>query len=372
MSGSDFKRVAVIMAGGAGERFWPLSRQDHPKQLLHLGDPERSMLQEAIDRLSPMVAHADIYVATAQHLQPAIRAADTGLPAENILGEPCKRNTAGCLIFAAAQLLARGEDPAKTSMAVVTADHLIGDAALFRVTVDTALEAAEKHEMLVTHGIVPTQPETGYGYIQARETAALIHEAKGVKVYEVSGFHEKPNAEDAALYLERGDYYWNAGMFFWRLDTFLTELNLAQSEMAKLTYQMADALRDEDEGTARALFERLENLSIDYALMEKSPNVALARAEYPWDDVGSWSSLDRTRERDSDGNVAKGNPVLVDCKNCIVYNEVGAEAIDVSVVGAEDLVVVVSKDGILITPKDRAQDVRNAVVELKQRGSEHV
>ena len=374
MSGTEeIIRVAVIMAGGSGERFWPVSRRDHPKQLLRLTSPTQTMLHEAVSRMAPLIPVERIYVVTGAHLVPAILEADIGIPADNVLAEPCKRNTAGCLAFACAQVLARlGGDASKVSMAVVTADHLIGEPDRFRETVDVALATAESEGVLATHGVVPTRPETGYGYIQAHTSQGPVNESNGIPVYTVAAFHEKPNHEKAEDFISQGSYYWNSGMFFWRLDTFLEELKKARPEMADAALRMQEAIEGKDEGTVNSIFEGLENVSIDYALMEHAKRVVVVRADYPWDDVGAWTSLDRTRKRDKQGNVSHGGPVLIDTADSIVFNDLGEAEMAVSVVGMDGVVVVVSKDGVLVIPKDRAQDVRHAVSELKSRGSKQV
>lgn len=373
MASQDRIRVAVIMAGGSGERFWPLSRKNHPKQLLRLTSPTESMLHQAVNRLTPLIPADCIYIVTGEHLVSAIREGEVGVPDANVIAEPCKRNTAGCLCYAVAHVLAHhGGDGAAISMAVVTADHIIGDADRFRQTVDVALEAAESSGVLATHGIVPTRAETGYGYIQAANIDAPVSESGGIPVYDVAAFHEKPNREKAEDFIATGSYFWNSGMFFWRLDSFLSELENVRPEMADATRQMAEAIHANDKGSVATIFEGLENISIDYALMEHARNVAVVRADYPWDDVGAWTSLDRTRNHDEQGNVTQGDPVLVNTHNSIVYNDVGAEDMAVSVVGMHDVVVVVSKDGVLVTTKEHAQDVRHAVAELKARGSKQV
>jgi mannose-1-phosphate guanylyltransferase len=257
-------------------------------------------------------------------------------------------------------------------MAVVTADHLIGDPARFRATVAAALDMAETRDVLVTQGIVPNRPETGYGYIQAKDIARPVSEHEGIAAYEVAAFHEKPTPDAAAAFVSSGRYFWNSGMFFWRVSAFLAELDHARPELARATRAMADALSANDTKKAAAIFESLEDISIDYALMEKARRVVVVRADYPWDDVGAWTSLDRTREHDAQGNVAEGWPVLIDTRNSIVYNAAGPAAVAVSVIGMDNVVVVVSPDGVLVVPKDRAQDVRHAVAELKKRGANQV
>jgi mannose-1-phosphate guanylyltransferase len=257
-------------------------------------------------------------------------------------------------------------------MAVVTADHLIGDPNRFRTTVGVALDTAESQDALVTQGVVPDRPETGYGYIEVSDASAPVSEVDGIATYEVAAFKEKPTLDVAKTFIESGRYFWNSGMFFWRVSTFLNELDRAQPDLAQKTRLIAEALKSGDETRADDLFESLESIAIDYALLERSDRVMVVSADYPWDDVGAWTSLDRTREHDADGNVAEGEPVLVDTRNSIVYNEPGADAMAVGVVGMEDVIVVVSKDGVLVIPKDRAQDVRKVVDGLRNRGSDHV
>jgi mannose-1-phosphate guanylyltransferase len=366
------ERFGVIMAGGSGERFWPVSRRDHPKQLLRLTRPDQTMLGEAVDRLSPLIPASHILVATADHLVAPIRAAKVGVPDANVLAEPARRNTSGCLAFAAAWLMAHHGPPESLTMAVVTADHQIGDPDRFRAAVAAALDAAEAQDVLVTQGIVPNRPETGYGYIQARDLDSPVSGRGGIQVFEVAAFHEKPRQDLAEKFVASGDYFWNSGMFFWRISAFLAELDHARPALSQATRAMAGALRARDSEKAAAIFESLEDLSIDYALMEKARRVLVVRADFPWDDVGAWNSLDRTRPHDAQGNVAEGSPVLIDTTNSIVYNAAGPEAVAVSVVGMDNVVVVVSADGVLVIPKDRAQDVRLAVAELKKRGGKQI
>jgi mannose-1-phosphate guanylyltransferase len=369
----SFTRVGIIMAGGAGERFWPLSRSDHPKQLLKLTHTSKSMLHLAVERLTPLIAPEHVYVITSEHLVQAMKDADIGLPEDNILAEPAKRNTAGCLIYAAAHILAHYEGDGSTiSMAIVTADHIIENEAPFRAAVDASLHIAETQETLVTHGIVPTRPDTSFGYIQASTKPGENMQVGGITMHQVTAFHEKPNKEKAGDFIDAGNYYWNSGMFFWRLDTFISELRLARPDMAETLQSMAESIRHRDKGTVTTTFEQLESISIDYALMEHTLNIIVTRAEYEWDDVGSWPSLDRTHLKDENGNVSIGAPVLIDTTNSIIYNEPGAEDMAVSVVGMKDVVVVVSKDGILVVPKDHAQHVRHAVKELKARGAKQI
>lgn len=366
-------RIAVIMAGGAGERFWPVSRHDRPKQLLPLGHGGRSLLQEAVARITPLIPAERVYIVTGKHLVEPIRAANVGVPDENVLGEPCKRNTAGCLLYATAHILAATDEPADSlAMAVLTADHLIGEDDRFRQSVTLALSAAEEFGALVTHGIVPQGPDTAFGYVEALESEGAVVEESGIPVYRVGEFHEKPDVKTAEKYVAAGNVYWNSGMFFWTVASFVRELAMAQPDMAETLAALIRAMRDDDAPEVQRIFEGLDNVSIDHVLMEKAEDVFVTRADYAWDDVGSWSSLERTRTPDENGNVVDGKPVLIDSHNSIVYNAAGAERMAVSVIGMDNVVVVASEDGVLVVPKDRAQDVRQAVAELKKRDSKHL
>jgi mannose-1-phosphate guanylyltransferase len=374
MQQSPMTRVAVIMAGGSGERFWPVSRRLRPKQLLTLTKQDETMLGEAVSRIAPLIPPEHVYVVTGRHLVDPIRETRVGIPNENVIAEPCKRNTAGALAYAAAHMLAtHGGDGSNLSMAVLTADQLMGQPDLFRKTVAAALEGAEREGALATMGIVPTRPETGYGYIQIAEGAQALEGIEdNISVYSVSAFHEKPNREQAEDFIATGRYFWNGGMFFWTISTFLTELTAARPEYAQATRDMAEAMKAGDTAKVEAVFEGLENISIDYALMEHAERVLVAKAEFPWDDVGAWTSLDRTHDHDANGNVVIGDPVVIDSEDCIVYNHPGADKMAVGVVGAENLAVVVTEDAVLVIPKDRAQDVRHAVQELKKRNAKQL
>lgn len=359
------QRVSVIMAGGAGERFWPLSRHSRPKQLLRLTGTNQTMLEEAVERIAPLISREHIHVVTGEHLVAPIRAENIGIPNENVIAEPCKRNTAGCLTFAAAHFLAKYDlPPERITMAVTTADHVIGEPDVFRATVRTAMETAEKEDCLVTLGVVPTRPETGYGYIEIAD--------EGTWACRVARFTEKPDGATAEQFAASGKHFWNSGMFFWKLSTFLKEFRHVASPYAKACEDMASAMREEDDAEVQRVFEGLDNESIDYALMEKAENVMMVKADFPWDDVGSWTSLERTHEKDKDGNVSLGAPVLHDCKDCIVYNEAGEDTLAVGVVGVDNLVVIATSDAVLVIPKDRAQDVRAIVEQLKSGGRKQV
>ena len=366
----EIVRFGLIMAGGAGERFWPLSRRARPKQLLPLTHPDKSMLGVAVQNVAPAIPPERIYIITGSHLAGPIRAAAVGVPDANVLAEPCKRNTSGALAYATAYLMAAHPDlgPESLSLAIMTADHRIDNSDLFCKTVEAALAAAETQNALVVCGIVPTRPDTGFGYIQVAEDATAIGgSGEGPAVVPVAAFHEKPDAERAAAFVSSGQYFWNSGMFFWKASTFLDELSAARPQLAQATRDMADALRTGDEAEAGRIFEGLEDLSIDYALMERARRVLMVRGEFPWQDVGSWPAL-----HEGEGNLLVGSPVVHDVSDSIIFNAVGDERVAVGVAGVAGLVVVVTDDAVLVVPKERAQDVRHLVKALKDRHARQV
>lgn len=365
--------MAVIMAGGSGERFWPLSRRSRPKQLLRLGSGNNSLLDQAIQNIATLIPRERIFLATGNYIAGKVREAESDIPSENILVEPSKKNTAGCLVYAAANLLARyGGDGSNIVMAALPADHNILDTDRYLELAHAAFETAERENALVTFGIKPDRAETGYGYLEFDAEPAGPSPAHGIAAYKVAKFHEKPDDESAEKYLASGRHFWNSGMFFWRVSTFLEELALASPGMETVVRKLAEKIAAGDDDSACAAFNTLDSISIDYALMEKSQNVLAIRADFGWDDVGAWDSLDRTFPRDGRGNVVIGDPVIIDSDNTIVYNEPGLDSIAVGVLGVKDLVVIVTKDGVLVAPKDRAQEVRKVVDELKRRDESHL
>jgi len=356
-------RVAFVLAGGVGERFWPLSRPGRPKQLLPLGEDGRMLLADTIDRISPLVGSPDVYVVTGKPLLETIRGAGLDLPYGNIFAEPWKRNTAGALVFASAWLLANRGDPAlDASIAVLPADHRIHPAEAFRADVEKAFRAVESAGGLLVMGIPPTRPETGYGYMQRGEELEL----EGLDgVFEVAAFREKPDAAAAEAYLDEGGYFWNSGMFFWVMSDFLTALEKASPDHFRTVGELIDALRDRDWTLVHQVFEDLEDISIDYALMEKAEQVRMVTAGFSWDDLGAWDALARIMESDTSGNVAWGESIRIDTRDTLIFNDSG-ERVTVAALGVEDLIIVVTPEAILVTRPDRAQDVREIVQGLSR------
>ncbi len=359
-----YRRIAIVMAGGSGERFWPLSRKLRPKQLLKLADENLTLIEQTITRLGSSILPEDIYIATAGHLVESMKCALPDIDASRILAEPHKRNTVGCLVWVAAKLLAESPDARETvSMAILAADHRVTTDVDFRRTMDAALDRAEATQELGTIGIKPDRPETGYGYI---ELGADFTESDGIRLSKVNSFREKPTQDAAMEYISAGNFLWNSGTFFWTLNGFLTELESAGKDLYDLTFAIATALKAGDDAKAAELFATCRNISIDFALMENAKSVFVAEAAFDWDDVGAWDALERSFEPDSLGNVAQGEVISLDSKGCIFVNDNPVQTL--SVLGMQDVVVVVTGDAILVMPKSRVQETKRFVEELNNRG----
>lgn len=368
------KRTAVIMAGGSGERFWPLSRKKRPKQILNLSDPERTMLQESIDRIAPIIDKSDIYIITSEMLAQPIRNSMPEFPPENVVAEPAKRNTAPCLALSAAYIMSKYADtglkPNEISVAVLTADQLISPEEKFCETVDQLLSFVEQNQVIGTIGIVPTRPETGYGYVEVDKKYDINN--ANTEIQKVIKFHEKPVLDTAKQYAESGRFYWNSGMFFWRLDVFINEMkqNLPEvgndiSGMANIYTVSTSSEMKETTELLYKLYSVMPNISIDFGLMEKANDVVVARALFNWDDIGAWDSMDRIRAKDKNNNVSFGNNSIVDSEDLIVINSSNEKV--VAALGLKDIVIVSTKDAILVCSKDKAQEVKKLVEDIKNK-----
>jgi mannose-1-phosphate guanylyltransferase len=343
------RNVAVIMAGGRGTRFWPRSRGDRPKQFLTMVGTE-SLLEATVHRLAPRFRNEDIFIVTTQALAAATRELLPELPPANVLVEPEGRNTAPCLALALVQIGRRTPDGV---MVVLSADAWIGDKDLFLEDVGIAVDHAARKRDLVTFGIRPTYPETGYGYIET--------EGEG-RVLGAHAFREKPNFETAVSYLESGRHFWNAGMFVWTLADFRAELLRHCPEVLAPLEAWDEA--GADPATLAQVYGRLPKLSIDYALMEKSERVAVVPARFRWSDVGSWPAVVEFHEPDAAGNVVLGDAILLESNNCAVF---GGKRM-IAGTGLNDLIVVDEPDALLLCRKDRAQDVKLIVDRLTALG----
>ncbi len=364
---------AVILAGGRGTRFWPRSRTRTPKQLLSIVG-ERTMLQQTVERLAPLFPGSRIWVVTNDQQVPAVRRQLPQLQRGQILAEPVGRNTAAAIGLAAAHLMRQTAD---ALMAVLPADHYIAQAARYLRLVRAALQIAARGENLVVLGIPPTRPETGYGYIERAEAVAW---SGGVRVYSVRRFTEKPSLARARKYVASGRYFWNAGMFFWRVSTFLHHLE----KFLPATYRALMKLSD-DIGTpryARALrriYAQLENISVDYAILERATQRTASRArtarsktasgvfvlpaEVGWSDIGSWAAVYELMARKPGENISAGRFVALDAHGNFFWSPEKF----VAAIGVRDMVVVETPEALLLCPRDRAQDVGKVVQWLEAR-----
>ena len=350
---------AVIMAGGSGTRFWPLSRRQRPKQFLAIGT-ERSLIAETMLRLDPLIPADKIYVVAGAHHADSVRAHLPDLRPEGLLIEPCARNTAPCVGLAAIHIARH--DP-HAVMAVLPADHHIGDADGFRRVIAAAGERAAAGE-IVTLGIRPTRPETGYGYIHYAADDAVVTE-NGVQVCGVNRFVEKPPKAVAERYLVDGGYLWNSGMFFFTAARILSDIERYLPAMRTALGKIDAVIGTPDyQSVLEEQFAGLESVSIDYGVMEHAESVRVVPADIGWNDVGHWAALADFADTDRDGNVITGDAILIDSRGNIVHSE----SPTITIVGAENLVVVATEDSVLVCPKDRAQDVRRVVDALKAEG----
>ena len=345
----------VLLSGGSGTRLWPLSREAYPKQFLALAG-EHTMLQETWRRVAPLASSAPIVVANEEHrFLAAEQLRLVGVDHADIVLEPVGRNTAPAVAAAALQAMVDGADPL---LLVLPSDHVVRDAEGFRAAVRTAMAAAEGGA-LVTFGIVPAAPETGFGYIQA---------AEGEGVREVLRFVEKPDAATARAYLESGGYFWNSGMFLFRASRYLAELERLRPDMlAAVRQAFSAAARDGDFiRLDREAFAACPSDSIDYAVMEHTAGARVLPVDIGWNDVGSWSALWEVSEQDGDGNAHHGDVIAVDSRNSYAY----ARRL-VALVGVDDLVVVETDDAVLVARKDRVQQVKEVVARLKSDQRSH-
>lgn len=347
------KKTALIMAGGRGERFWPKSRKRMPKQFLSLTDDGKTMIQLTVERILPLVEMEDIYIATNRDYLPLVQEQLPDLPQQNILCEPIGRNTAPCIGLGAMHISRKYDDAV---MFVLPSDHLIKYNTIFLNTLSDAAEIAEQGENLVTLGITPDYPETGYGYIKFNPNETLA------RAFAVDRFVEKPDLETAKTYLATEQYLWNSGMFIWKVSTILKNLEQYLSETYAGLLKIRHAIGTEEERSVlEREFEAFRSESIDYGIMEKAQHIYTLAGSFGWDDVGSWLAVERIRQSNEFGNVITGNAITVDTKNTVI--EGGKKLI--ATVGVENLIVVDAEDALLICDKDSAGNIKKVLENLK-------
>jgi mannose-1-phosphate guanylyltransferase len=348
---------AVILAGGSGTRFWPLSRRRRPKQLLNLLG-KRSLLEETVRRILPVIPAERIYVFTNELLRTQIIRRLPQLPKSQIVAEPAGRNTAPTIGLAAHEILRR--DP-EGLMVVLPSDHVIRKPGAFRHVLRAACRWAAVEGRSVTLGLEPTRPDTGYGYVRKGQRAAR---ALGQQIYQVERFTEKPPVATARRYLASGRYLWNGGMFIWRASTLLRNLERTKPAMARDLERIARAGGVRATRTLRRIFPRLEKISIDYAVMEKAPDVFVVAADIGWSDVGSWEVVYDLQAKDAARNVRPRASLCLDARG----NMINSPRKFVVAVGVRDLVIIETDDALLVAARKRSQDVGKAVQELEKRG----
>ncbi len=348
------KIYGVIMAGGGGTRFWPLSRQTTPKQLLNLSGKDL-MVNEAIDRLSKTASKDDIFIVTNKtQVAKMLEATNGRIQKNHILSEPSARNTSACIGYAAMEIVKKYGDGI---MVITPSDAYIKNEAEFTRILGIAVKAAEEKDALVTVGITPTFAATGYGYIKFQKS--------GENVLKVLEFKEKPDEATAKKYVESGEYAWNSGMFIWKATTILKKFEKYLPEIYEDLQKIGDAMNTADElKVIEEIYPKINSISVDYGIMEKADDVFVVPGEFGWNDVGSFDMLGVLHEGDEKGNIKIGDQINIDSKNCITYSSGRL----VATIGLENVVVIETGDAVLVCDKNKVQDVKKVVEQLKKDG----
>ena len=351
----------VIMAGGRGERFWPRSRKKLPKQLLSLTGDGKTMIQLTVERIKSLVEYKNIYIVTNEEFSDIISYQLPNVPTENILIEPASKNTAPCIGLAAIHIAKKNPE---SVMIILPSDHIIGDKQEFTSILNSGIEMANNGANIITIGITPGYAETGYGYIKLGNKHNKV---KNNSIFKVDKFVEKPNLEKAEKYLASGDYLWNSGMFVCKASTMLNSMNKHMPELFKGLMKIKDAMdEDNEEEIFINEFNKFHSISIDYGIMEQAEQVYTIPGDFGWDDVGSWTSLERISGTDLDGNTVMGNIISIDTKGCIIQGNGKL----IATIGVENLVVVDTVDATLICAKDKCQDIKKLLDELRNSNNE--
>lgn len=349
-------KYVAIMAGGIGSRFWPMSRTSYPKQFLDILHTGKTLIQQTFDRYSKIVPPENIYIVTSQEYTGIVKKQLPELNDENILSEPSRKNTAPCVAYISFKLMLKDPDAA---LIVAPADHLIMETDQFVKTATKALDFVSQLNALVTLGIKPTYPNTGYGYIQHESLQAADD------VFKVKTFTEKPNRELAKTFITSGDFLWNAGIFFWKVKNILTAFEKYLPEMYEVFAAEKDKFNTKEEVQAiEQLYPQCTSISIDFGVLEKADNVYVIPASFGWSDLGTWNSAWENMDKDYLGNAVAGKKVMVvDAAKCVVHvpdNKL------VVLQGLDDYIVVDTKDVLLICKKEKEQDIKEYVAEVKR------
>lgn len=353
-------KFATILAGGGGTRFWPLSRQELPKQLLNISGND-IMLNDTIERFKGIIPQENTVIVTNRTQAVLLESImHSSVQKSNILIEPVAKNTSASILFAAFSI--QHNNPGDSLMVVLPSDHYITDEAQFRLTLDEACTVAMESDAIVTIGIKPTFPSTGYGYIAYDQAPIAVNP---VAVYDVAEFVEKPNFQKAQSYLASGNYLWNSGIFIWKtsviIDNFKRYLPRLYNTMLPISEALGTAQESE---TVNRIYPLLQNISIDYGILERSDEVVVLSGQFGWNDIGSWDALGSIFPPDHEGNIIKANHMGIDTRNSIIY---GNDRL-ITTIGVDGFIIADTGDAVLICPKDKAQSVKEIVELLKEKG----
>ncbi len=352
----------VIMAGGRGERFWPRSKMAKPKQFLNLIG-EKTMLQLTVERVKGLVEISDTYIVAGAEFKNVILEQIPQLPEENIIIEPFGRDTAAAVGLAAMIL---GQKNPREVMLVLPADHYVGNMRTFQEVLKSAVISTNRGDNVVTLGITPHHPETGYGYIHRGE---LLETPAGIPIYRAIRFLEKPDYARAREFLANGDYLWNSGMFIWRIDVLREMIKKHLQSLAEGLGEIENSLgTNQYSSTVEKVYSKLPKISVDYGLMERADNISVIPCDFGWDDIGNWTALERYVEKDELGNILHGRGVMLDTANTYVISNDKT----IAILGVEDLIIVNDRDSLLICPKNRAQEIKKVVQALADEGFDDV
>lgn len=351
------KTYGVIMAGGSGTRFWPLSRKNTPKQLLNLSG-NGLMINETIDRMTDFIIKEDIFIVTnTEQVDRMKELVEDGIQMDHILAEPAARNTAACVGYAAMEIIKKYGDGV---MCIFPSDHYIKDEEEFSNILKNAVKVAESGDKLVTIGITPTFPATGYGYIN-------FDKEENSDIKTVQKFVEKPNYETAVKYIKSGEFLWNSGMFVWKASIILDNFKRFLPKVYNAIEQIGEAMNtDAEKDTINHVYPNIPSISIDYGIMERSDDVVVLAGDFGWNDVGSWDTLGALYDTDDNGNIIKGEQINLETSNCISYSDKRL----IATIGIDSTIIVETDDVVLVCAKEKAQDVKMIVDILKKRGRE--
>ena len=349
MSKSD--NNLVIMAGGVGSRFWPMSTPECPKQFIDVFGTGRTFLQMTFDRFKGVVEPDNVWVVTSEKYADLVKTQLPEIPVGNILLEPCRRNTAPCIAYVSWRIKAKNPN---ANLVITPSDHLVTDVVEFQRVINSALKFSAETDAIVTLGMHPTRPETGYGYIQADlQSPSLVNK----EIFRVDSFREKPDLATATEYVKKNEFYWNSGIFVWSVKTIVNALRVYQPELAAIFENMMPIYgTDKEQATINEEFPKCENISIDYAVMEKADEIFVFPADFGWSDVGTWGSLHTIAEKDANGNNAIGQNIrFYESKNCVVHT---TEERRVIIQGLEDYIVAEKDNTLLICKLSEEQRIK--------------